>query len=145
MKEFKNKRVFCCFSPYYAKQKGNHWAGQNCARIGAYRVVQTLYGRDVITRLYQIIDCVCYNRARISLQRNNASPLPNIKLSHVHSWSRIKFINKRCHCNLVSSRVWKKSKGHIRLSDILHSIHLLHIKMQLCEPFNYNIKYLTTQ
>ena len=43
MKEFKYKTVFYCFSQYRAIQKGNHGAGQNRLRIGAYRVVHTLY------------------------------------------------------------------------------------------------------
>ena len=43
MKEFKNKRMFCCFSQYWPKQRGNHGAGQNRACLGVYRIVQTLY------------------------------------------------------------------------------------------------------
>ena len=41
--ELKVQAFFCCFSLYWAKQKGNQAAGQSHARMGAYRVVQTLY------------------------------------------------------------------------------------------------------
>ena len=39
----KIKRFVVVFSLYRAIQKGNQVAGQNCVRIGAYCVVQTLY------------------------------------------------------------------------------------------------------
>ena len=42
-----DNKVFCCFSPYRAEEKGNQGAGQNHTRMTAYRVVQTLYSTAV--------------------------------------------------------------------------------------------------
>ena len=41
--EIKSSCVFCCFSLYHVIQKRNQAAGQNCSRISAYRIMQTLY------------------------------------------------------------------------------------------------------
>ena len=43
LSESKNNNVFCCFSQYRAVENENEGAGQNHARMTAYRVVQTLY------------------------------------------------------------------------------------------------------